>query len=202
MTSNSARIFVILITLAIQACKTEKYYVDDLAKQYFGSFKEGSYWIYEDSTGTVDSTWVVSYRNGISSPKQLAGSVGRKEEFEFIEIELNSSLPFNTDKYFLDRTSEPVTYARYSHNPSPYTIEYLANFQSNTVFYGYSSSHVHELSNYQVNQYLFPKALKVCTDNYPNCDDYIVLVPMIGVVEKKLYGNDTPFKIKNHSVKR
>ena len=202
MKSKLIIILCLFFLCTIQACKTEKFYVDDLAKQYFGSFNEGSYWIYEDSVGTIDSTWVVSYEYGFTGTKPFPGTVDmHKEKFEYFKIQTNSSLPYNAGEYSSERTPEQTTYVTYLHKPSPFGTRFIAAIQNNSFLHIDSDLIVTELVNYQVNQYLFPKAIKVQESYDLSSEEYIIVVEGIGIVEKQFYGSKSPFKLKRYSIK-
>ena len=68
-----ASFFIWIFLLFIVCCNKEKNYtISDNMKEYF-AYKQGSYWIYKnDSTGSLDSTYVDYYSDG-NGNKNITG---------------------------------------------------------------------------------------------------------------------------------
>jgi hypothetical protein len=83
------KIFLICVLVGFVSCKkdTPYYKISDSMKQYF-LYQKGSYWIYQnDSTNTIDSTYV----DNISSGTQGIGDDGRHlYSFDWITINYKS----------------------------------------------------------------------------------------------------------------
>ncbi|HWB64746.1 MAG TPA: hypothetical protein VG603_14620 [Chitinophagales bacterium] len=165
-------------------CHHETYF-DDYAKNLFFSYGIGSYWVYEDSLGNIDSTWVSDIADGPISPTCK----------ESLECDLSSSDP-NYNLSIYGQAGSPSGVRIDIRDEYCFSLSFLDRALNTIQYQGISYT---LLPNYQVNQFTFSNAVKFISTECINIH-YIVVVPNIGIVEKTgKYG--PPFKLIKYSLK-
>lgn len=82
----SLLLLIVLTSLFTQCTKTVcndytiPLSIDNYTLNYFGSFGQGSYWIYHDSLGDVDSTYVISYSRSGGTTEKICYQTGFEEK--------------------------------------------------------------------------------------------------------------------------
>lgn len=186
------KLIVIMLLFAFAGCKDkEKVYLDPLANSLFGIQGDGSKWVYKNAQMLTDSCEVTEYSKGFS---QNVNPVK-----EAVSSYISSTLPEGDVQYMVTTESYTKTSVNIFTN-YPYGAQFTIAFKDGSIDTSETSyTPIENLSNYQVNQYNFQNAIKVYSSNY---DFYLVLVPDIGIVEKRLNSTQTPLKLIGYEVKK
>lgn len=171
--------------------------LDSYARQLFFDTKNNSYWIYRDSVGNIDSSWVSGTVDGFLNPGcienytyNLASSVLHND------FNVTGSIWGSyTQVYFI------YDFANSSGRGGDDCLQ--ACFLNGTVYMPFDtifpSVTVETIPNYTVNQYSFSNALKITST--AQCPvHYIVVVPGIGIIEKWNGQGYSAYKLIKYSI--
>ncbi len=183
----------------ICSCKKDRYTIDDLARSYFTGYNLGSYWVYEDSTGVIDSTWVVGYTAGFEESKNMPGNPpSSSQAYEYCSITVSSTVLGFGYGYEAEATSTGFTKCVcINHENHRF---FSVHFKDNNVDTSNIDINAVTQSNYQINQVIYPNVIIIYPPIADSTESYIVIAPGIGIVEHK-YGSRI-FKLKRYSIKK
>jgi hypothetical protein len=182
------KFFVLLLFATCISCKKDKYFeLDKEFKSYFGGYKDGSWWVYEDTlANSKDSIYITDYNE-----KRESYSKNSNDYYEFVDYKLHSGGKINW--IFLHKNS---TIGELTENLSCYSsqkvnleIDYFAKIpficKENGIYYINDSSGLAIIENYFLHSLSYNNVIKVW-----NQSDTFYFAKDIGLIHYKLANND------------
>jgi hypothetical protein len=179
---------IIVIFIVIISCKKEYYYeLDPEFKSYFGSYKDGSWWVLRDtSANNTDSIYVTDYND-----KRESYSKRSDVYFEFIDYKLHCGEKVNWT--FLHKNAElgvltenlSCSQLQKVNEETDYFINIPGVCKEDGIYKINEYSGLSIIPNYSINSFSFTDVIKVW-----NQIDTFYFAKDVGLIQYKLGNNN------------
>jgi hypothetical protein len=185
-----------MLLLIFVSCEKEKFYeLDPEFKSYFGSYKDGSWWVLKDTlANTIDSIYVTDYNE-----KRESYSKRSDEYFEYIDYKLHCRENINWT--FLHKNAKQGGFTEnlncFSTQRVSLETDYFLNIpeicKEDGIYKTNDNSGLTIIHNYILHSSSFTDVLKVW-----NSTDTFYFAKDVGLIQYKL--NNSNYILKNYHI--